>query len=179
MSLCEKRVVMSLGGKCRALAVLLLSGIALATANASKAEAAGRDGDPVPATVVLRGSTPEMSQPPAVPDSAPVVLRGSPPPHPPPHTALPACPPGYDYDPSAGCIAPGDAYAPDYGYWPAYGLGWFGFDGQRHAFRRGFSHHSVGRRAIRLGRHGGGPSRSGHGFAHAAEFGQRSAARAR
>ena len=66
---------MSLGGKCRVLAVLLLSGIALATANASKAEAAGRDGDPVPATVVLRGSTPEMSQPPAVPDSAPVVLR--------------------------------------------------------------------------------------------------------
>src|SRR5215813_1803477 len=98
MSPCERRATMTLGSKCRALAMLLLSAITLATANASKAEAAGGDGDLVP---------------------APVVLRGSPPPHPLPYTALPACPPGYDYDPSVGCIAPGDAYASDYGYWPA------------------------------------------------------------
>ena len=170
---------MSSGSKCRALAVLLLSGITLATANASKADAVGRDGDLVPATVVLRGSTPETSQPPTVLDSAPVVLRGSPPPHPPPYAELPACPPGYDYDPGVGCMAPGDAYAPDYGYWPAYGLGWFGFDGQRHAFRRGFSHHSVGRPVIRFGRYGGRPNRVGHSFARATGFSQRSAARTR
>ena len=71
---------------------------------------------------------------------------------------------------SVGCIAPGDTYAPDYGYWPSYGLGWFGFDGRRHAFRRGFSHRIGNGPTTHLGRHGA--SRFGRGFAHAWGFTQ-------
>ena len=155
-------------GRCWVHAVLLVSGIGLATANSGTTVAATADiypGDLVLPAVVLRGSSLGAVQFSAVAPGTPVVLRGSPlqPLQP---SAQPACPPGYDYDPGDGCIAPGVAYAPDYEYWPSYGFDWFGFDGQRHRLRHGFSHRAGKGRAIHRGRHLA--NRFGHDFVHAA-----------
>src|SRR5215467_5475952 len=91
-------------------------------------------------TVVIRGAN-EMTAPPSSDDDAPTVLRGSrPSPILPP--AAYACPAGYLYDPSTGCVAPGYASAPyDNGYWPYQGFDGFDFGNRRH----GFPHRFAGR----------------------------------
>jgi hypothetical protein len=131
-------------GKCLVLAIQLIGAIALAAAAPGAAAAAP---GPNPATVVLRGSISDPAQPPPVPEGDPVVLRGSPPPSPQQAAPYNACPSGYDYDPSYGCVVPGYSYSPDdygYGYWPYYGFGDFRSHGSRRHFgprmTHGFGH---------------------------------------
>ena len=62
-------------------AVLVMSGIVLAVAGSGETKAAvagSRSSDFIPATVVLRGSTLDATQPSPVTSNAPIVLRGSP-----------------------------------------------------------------------------------------------------
>ena len=144
--------------------LLLISGIGIAFAAAGPVLAAVQPpfGASSPTTVVIRGSDPATAQPPSANDPPPIVLRGSPPSAARPSAAQPsaaqyACPSGYDYDPSYGCVIPGNAYNPyDYGDWPYYGFDGFSSDGRRHEFRHGFAH-GIGRRFS---------PRSGHHFAN-------------
>ena len=171
--------------KLSAKGLLLISGIGVAAAAlAGPAFAAVQpsSGTSTPTTVVIRGSDPAAAEPSSAKDTPPTVLRGSPPAAAPPPTAQYACPSGYDYDPSYGCVTPGYAYNPyDYGDWPYYGSGGFSSGGRRHGFGRGFGHDirrgfapGFGRRlANGFGRgfaHAGG---FGQGFAHAGGFGHR------
>src|ERR1700730_5421770 len=152
--------------KLSAKGLLLISGIGVAAAAlAGPAFAAVQPSSDTstPATVVIRGSDPAAAEPSSAKDTPPTVLRGTPPAVAQPPAAQYACPSGYDYDPSYGCVTPGYAYNPyDYGDWPYYGLdGFDGFSsgGRRHGFRRGFAH----------------AGQFGHGFAHTGGFGQGSA----
>ena len=110
-------------GNLRIRSGVLVIGAALVAMMSSRGEAAAIDAGS--GTVVLRGadSQPEASVP--IANGGPVVLRGSPP-KPAPEQS--ACRQGYYDDPNQGCLAPEDAYTPDYGYWPPYGLGWPYFD---------------------------------------------------
>jgi hypothetical protein len=147
-------------GKCLVLAIQLIGAIALAAAAPGAAAAAP---GPNPATVVLRGSISDPAQPPPVPEGDPVVLRGSPPPSPQQAAPYNACPSGYDYDPSYGCVVPGYSYSPDdygYGYWPYYGFGDFRSHGSRRHFSGPFPHRPGQGLTARFG------PRMTHGFGH-------------
>ena len=163
--------------KLSAKGLLLIGGIGVAAAALSGPAFAAvqpSSGTSTPTTVVIRGSDPAAAEPSSAKDTPPTVLRGTPP------AAQYACPSGYDYDPSYGCVTPGYAYNPyDYGDWPYYGLDGFSSGGRRHGFSRGFGHDirrgfapGFGRRlANGFGRgfaHAGG---FGQGFAHAGGFG--------
>src|ERR1700758_5059790 len=165
---------------------LLISSIGLAAvvlAGIHSADAQPHSGGSTPTTVVIRGSDPADAQPSSDKDTPPTVLRGSPPPAALPPAAQYACPPGYDYDPSYGCVVPGNAYNSydypyDYGYWPYYGFDGFFSTGRRRGIRHG-SHGTGGGFATEFGRHSahglvhqfaGG---LGHGFAYSSGFGRR------
>ena len=173
--------------KLSAKGLLLISGIGVAAAAlAGPAFAAVQPSSDTstPATVVIRGSDPAAAEPSSAKDTPPTVLRGTPPAVAQPPAAQYACPSGYDYDPSYGCVTPGYAYNPyDYGDWPYYGLdGFDGFSsgGRRHGFSRGFGHDIRRGFAPGFGRHlangfGRGFAHAGgfgHGFAHTGGFGQ-------
>ncbi len=155
--------------------VVLISGlglIAAALAGARPVSAQPYSGGTTPTTVVIRGSDPAAAPSSSAKDTPPIVLRGSPPVAAQPPAAQYACPSGYDYDASYGCVVPGNAYNPyDYGYWPYYGFDDFASGRRRHGFRRGFAH-GIGRGfAPRFGhRIAGG---SGQGFAHSGGLGHR------
>ena len=162
--------------KLSAKGLLLISGIGVAAAAlAGPAFAAVQpsSGTSTPTTVVIRGSDPAAAEPSSAKDTPPTVLRGTPPAAAQPPAAQYACPSGYDYDPSYGCVTPGYAYNPyDYGDWPYYGLdGFDGFSsgGRRHGFSRGFGHDIRRGFAPGFGRHLA--NGFGRGFAHAGEFG--------
>ena len=162
--------------KLSAKGLLLISGIGVAAAAlAGPAFAAVQPSSDTstPATVVIRGSDPAAAEPSSAKDTPPTVLRGTPPAVAQPPAAQYACPSGYDYDPSYGCVTPGYAYNPyDYGDWPYYGLdGFDGFSsgGRRHGFSRGFGHDIRRGFAPGFGRHLA--NGFGRGFAHAGEFG--------
>jgi hypothetical protein len=159
--------------KLSAKGLLLISGIGVAAAAlAGPAFAAVQpsSGTSTPTTVVIRGSDPAAAEPSSAKDTPPTVLRGSPPAAAPPPTAQYACPSGYDYDPSYGCVTPGYAYNPyDYGDWPYYGLDGFSSGGRRHGFSRGFGHDIRRGFAPGFGRHLA--NGFGRGFAHAGGFG--------
>ena len=161
--------------KLSAKGLLLISGIGVAAAAlAGPAFAAVQpsSGTSTPTTVVIRGSDPAAAEPSSAKDTPPTVLRGSPPAAAPPPTAQYACPSGYDYDPSYGCVTPGYAYNPyDYGDWPYYGSGGFSSGGRRHGFSRGFGHDIRRGFAPGFGRHLA--NGFGHGFAHAGGVGHR------
>jgi hypothetical protein len=155
-------------------AVLLVSGISLAAPGlvVTDASAAPDSDDLILATAVLRGSTPDPAPPSPAAGDAPVVLRGSPSSPVRPPAAAYACPSGYNYDPTYGCVLPGYAYTPDdYGYWPYYGFDGFSSGAGQRRFRNRFPQ-SIGHgSAVRFGRR---PLIGlGHGFAHAAGFGHR------
>jgi hypothetical protein len=119
-------------------------------------------------TIVIRGSS-EMTTPPSSGDDPPpVVLRGSrPPPAVPP--ADYACPAGYLYDPSSGCVMPGYAYEPyGYDYWPYWGFDGFSPGTRRHRFAHGFARRAARVSAVRFAH----PAVNGfgHGFAHLGGF---------
>lgn len=123
--------------------------------------------------VVIRGSSETIAQPSGGDDPPPVVLRGSRPPRAEPPTAY-ACPAGYLYDPSSGCVVPGYTYEP-YGYdaWPYWGWGFDGFDSgdQRHRFPHGFPRHAGRFPVVRFGHRA--VSGFGHAVAHIGGFGRR------
>jgi hypothetical protein len=154
--------------------LLLLTGIGILAAGlvATKASAASQSSEGTPATVVLRGSMPDPP-PSSVAGGTAVVLRGSPPSSGRPSAAPYACPSGYDYDPTFGCMFPGYAESPgDWGYWPYYGFdGFFPSVSKRHRFGHGFARGTSRGPAVRFGR----PSHSGfsQGFAHVTGFGRR------
>jgi hypothetical protein len=163
--------------KLSAKGLLLISGIgvaAAALAGPALAAAQPSSGTSIPTTVVIRGSDPAAAQPSSSKskDIPPIVLRGSPPSAAQPLAAQYACPSGYDYDPSFGCVTPGYSYNPyDYGDWPYYGFDRFSSVGRRHGFHHGFAH-GIGQGLAPL------VSRrlaSGfvHGFAHTGGFGRR------
>jgi hypothetical protein len=160
--------------KLSAKGLLLISGIGVAAAAlAGPAFAAVQpsSGTSTPTTVVIRGSDPAAAEPSSAKDTPPTVLRGTPPAAAPPPAAQYACPSGYDYDPSYGCVTPGYAYNPyDYGDWPYYGSGGFSSGGRRHGFSRGFGHDIRRGFAPGFGRHLA--NGFGRGFAHAGGFGQ-------
>jgi hypothetical protein len=170
--------------KLSAKGLLLISGIGIAAAAlAGPAFAAVQPSSDTstPATVLIRGSEPAAAEPSSAKDTPPTVLRGTPPAAAQPPAAQYACPSGYDYDPSYGCVTPGYAYNPyDYGDWPYYGLDGFSSGGRRHGFSRGFGHDIRRGFAPGFGRHlangfGRGfahASGFGHGFVHSAGFGQ-------
>ena len=162
--------------KLSAKGLLLISGIGVAAAAlAGPAFAAVQPSSDTstPATVVIRGSDPAAAEPSSAKDTPPTVLRGTPPAAAQPPAPQYACPSGYDYDPSYGCVTPGYAYNPyDYGDWPYYGLdGFDGFSsgGRRHGFSRGFGHDIRRGFAPGFGRHLA--NGFGRGFAHAGGFG--------
>jgi len=155
-------------------AVLVMSGIVLAVAGSGETKAAvagSRSGDLTPATVVLRGSTLDATPPSPVTSNAPIVLRGSPARAVPGPTTGYACPPGYDYDPSYGCVAPGSAYAPydyGYGYWPYWVFDRLHPGGRRHRFAHSFVRGTRRGAAFPFGHL---PTTGfGHGFAHMSSF---------
>jgi hypothetical protein len=170
--------------KLSAKGLLLISGIgvaAAALAGPAFAAVQASSDTSTPATVVIRGSDPAAAEPSSAKDAPPTVLRGSPPAAAQPPTAQYACPAGYDYDPSYGCVTPGYAYNPyDYGDWPYYGLGGFSSGSRRHGFSHGFGHDLRRGFAPGFGRHlangfGRGFANArgfGHGFVHSAGFGQ-------
>jgi hypothetical protein len=155
--------------------LLLISGIgvaAAALAGPALAVAQPSSGTFIPTTVVIRGSDPTAAQPSSAKDTPPIVLRGSPPAAAQPSVAQYACPSGYDYDSSDGCVLPGYAYTPDdYGYWPYYGFDGFFPGAGRHRFGHGFAHGTRRGLAVHFGRRA--PIAFGHSFAHAAGFGHR------
>jgi hypothetical protein len=154
--------------------ILLVSGIGFATAASAviEAVAAPDSADLTPAAVVLRGSAPDPAQPSVGSDGTPVVLRGSPPSIARPPAAVFACPSGYGYDPTSGCMLPGYAYAPDdFGYWPDYGFGGFSPRTLRRRIDHGFARGTGRGSTARFGRRAS--IGFGHGFAHAAGFGHR------
>jgi hypothetical protein len=164
--------------------LLLITAIGAAAALAGPAFAAVEpaSGTAAPATLVIRGSDPDATQPSSAKDAPPVVLRGSPPAAAQPPIPQYACPSGYDYDPSYGCFTPSSAYNPDdYGDWPYWGFDGFSSGGRRHGFNQGFSHDTRRGFAPRFGRHlANGFGRRfahaggfGHGFAHIGGFGHR------
>jgi hypothetical protein len=96
--------------------------------------------DPAAVPVTIRGNNAPAVQ---VADGSSIVLRGTPAPAPPPVVHY-ACPPGYENDAEAGCVAPGYGSEPDYEwYWTPYDVG----------RRRGFRphHHAVSGFARRPG----------------------------
>ena len=157
--------------------IVLTSGVALASA---MADAAVPSKDTTPAAVVLRGTAVSPAEAPPVSDSdPPTVLRGSPPSAPQSHAIPSACPAGLDYDANYGCLSPGYAYAPDYGYWPYFGFGQTD-NFRRRGFRHAFGHDKGRGSGFRLGlpgfggvAHAGGVAHVGGGFAHAGGFGHR------
>lgn len=157
--------------------VLWAGGIALALAGSSAIQAAAHtpSEDPMPETLVLRGSASSAAEA-ATASDPPSVLRGSPRSAGQPYAASFPCPPGLAFEPSYGCFSPGYAAAPDYGDWPDYGFwpyyGFGGFDGGRHrGFRHGFVHANRRARGFHIGHPGVGGF--AHGFAHASGFGHR------
>lgn len=118
--------------------------------------------------VVIRGSSETTASTLGGNDPPPVVLRGSrPPPAVPPVDY--ACPAGYFYDPTSGCVMAGYAYEPyGYDYWPYWGFDGFYFGKRRHLFPHGFARRGP---VVHLGR----PAVNGfgHGFAHIGGFGHR------
>jgi hypothetical protein len=77
-----------------------------------------------------------------------------------PASAQYACPYGYDYSPTGGCVVAASPYQP-YGYYGGYNtFGGFSFDSRGDRFHS-FDHggHSGGH----FGGHGGGGDHSGHG----------------
>ena len=156
--------------------LLLISGIGISIAFAAAGPVLAAVQPPSgvlsPTTVVIRGSDPATAQPPSANDPRPIVLRGSPPSAAQPSAAQYACPPGYDYDPSSGCVIPGNAYNPyDYGDWPYYGFDGFSSDGRRHEFRHGFAHGTGRRFSPRFGHHF--TNGFGRGYASSRGFGHR------
>jgi hypothetical protein len=167
----------------KGLLLISLIGItAAALAEPISAGAQASSGTSIPTTLVIRGSDPATAQPSSAGDTPPTVLRGSPPAAAQPPAAQYACPLGYDYDPSYGCVTPGYADNPyGYGGGPYYGFDRFSSGGRRHGFGRGFAHDIRGGFAPRFGRHlangfGRGFAHAGgvgHGFAYAGGFGHR------
>jgi hypothetical protein len=98
-------------------AVLLAGGVTLAVSAITEAAVPPLSGDISPAAVVLRGSAVSAAEAPPVSDGdPPTVLRGSLPSSPRSHAMPSVCPAGLDYDANYGCVSPGYAYTPDYGY---------------------------------------------------------------
>jgi hypothetical protein len=150
-------------GKRLVTGIVLISGlrwIAGASTGAQPVNAQPYSGGTNPTIVVIRGSDPAAAVPSSANDTSPTVLRGSPPaaaqaPTAQPAAAQYACPSGYDYDPSYGCVIPGNAYSPyDYGYWPYDGFNDFASGLRHHGFRHGFAR-GIGARgfASHLGHH--------------------------
>jgi hypothetical protein len=119
--------------------LLLISGLGIAAAalaGSALAAVPPSSGSSIAATVVIRGSDPATAQRSSAEDAPPTVLRGSPPAAVQPPAQY-ACPSGYDYDPSYGCVTPGYAYNPyDYGDWPYWGFDGFSSGDRRHGLSR-------------------------------------------
>jgi hypothetical protein len=153
--------------------VVLLGGlgvIAAALAGTQPASAQPYPGGTTPTPLVIRGTDPAAAPPPPAKDAPPTVLRGSPLVAAQPAAVQYACPSGYNYDATYGCMTPGYAYSPyDYGYWPFYGFPDVASGG------RGFRHsraHGIGRGfAPRSGHDVAGDSHQG--FARAGGLGHR------
>jgi hypothetical protein len=154
---------------------VLISGIGLAAAalaGTQPVNAQPFSGGSIPTTVVIRGSGPTDAPPAFGKDTPPIVLRGSPPSGAQPPAAQYACPSGYDYDPSYGCVIPGGASSSDdYGYWPNYGFDGFSSGGWRHGSRHGFANGTRRGLAPRFAH--GAANGLGHAFTRAAGFGRR------